>query len=68
VKPIKEGCLALIIHTFSINSGVVTVGKYIGKIPGCYGDDYWEVDRPMFSHDGKVRFYNQESKFNAHRR
>ena len=47
MKPIEEGCLALIIHSVAGNSGVVKVGKFIGMCGFDIGEDYWEVDRPM---------------------
>jgi len=47
MKPIKEGCTALITHSRAGNFGTVIVGKFIGVIAGFRGDDYWEVDRYM---------------------
>ncbi len=47
MKPIEEGCLALIIQTEAGNSGVVRVGKFLGFRAGSLDTDYWEVNRPM---------------------
>lgn len=47
LKPIEEGCLALIIKSVVGNSGVVRVGRFLGCTYHDYGDDNWEVDKPM---------------------
>jgi len=62
MKPIEEGCLALIIVDDGANSGTVTVGRFIGKPDLAFDDsDYWEVDRPMMFSDGKTYCYLRES-------
>jgi len=47
MKPIEEGCLALIINSQLGNSGIVTVGKFIGRNSIHYNNDLWEVDRQI---------------------
>lgn len=46
LKPIEEGCLALVYNSIvPINNGkVVRVGKFLGTIEGWWGDDFWETD------------------------
>jgi len=49
---IKEGCLAIVVDgdmkEKSPNIGkIVTVGKFIGKVPDFDYTDWWEVDKPM---------------------
>jgi len=48
MKPIEEGCLALVIKSTAGNEGKsVTVGKFLGYVPWYLDSDRWEVDRPM---------------------
>lgn len=48
MKPIEEGCRAVIVKSRAGNEGtVVTVLRYIGKIDGWGGDDRWEIDTPL---------------------
>lgn len=47
MKPIEEGCLAMIIKSNAGNRGTVTVGKYLGKVSGYKGCRRWEVNKPM---------------------
>ena len=45
MEPIEEGCLAVIIRSYAGNAGKeVTVGKFIGGVPGFRHTDIWEVD------------------------
>jgi len=48
MKPIEEGCMALIINS-KINSGSVKVIKYVGSTPGCMTPNLWEVDKKVYS-------------------
>ena len=60
MKPIEEGCLALIIHTRE-NNGVVTIGKYIGVPQGLIkGSNHWEVDRLITYEYGRTRRHVDE--------
>lgn len=53
MKPIEEGCLAIIINSIAGNNGIcVTVGKFIGELPDYEYPDLWEVDKALKSIDG----------------
>ena len=48
LKPIEAGCLAMIIKSRAGNEGkVVTVGRFIGKVPRYAGENRWEIDQMM---------------------
>lgn len=60
---IEEGCLAIVINSCSGNDGkTVTVGKYIGNVPGYVGNRRWEVDRPMPAIFGEIIYHMQEKQ------
>lgn len=62
LKPIEPGCLAVIIRSDAGNEGkVVRVLKYIGKIKGFAGADYWETDTPINSTIGEMFRLSRES-------
>jgi len=51
---IEEGCLAIIIDGGGSKSNIgilVTVGKFIGKIPGFTGKNNWEIDKAILFTD-----------------
>jgi len=53
---IEEGCLAIIQHSVAGNDGkCVTVGKFLGKVPGYIGNTYWEIDRYLPSRETDIR-------------
>ena len=44
MKPIEEGCRAVIVGSLAGNNGIeVTIGKFLGYIKGW--DDRWETDK-----------------------
>lgn len=46
--PIEEGCLAMVVRSAAGNAGkVVTVGRYIGKVPLYDGYDRWSTEEPL---------------------
>lgn len=48
LKPIEEGCMAVIINSWAGNNGIcVTVGKYLGYVKGKMYTDQWEIDRSL---------------------
>jgi hypothetical protein len=54
MKPIEEGCKAVIVNSAAGNDGiVVTVGKFIGdKKEWVYGS-HWEIDKTITSRRGQ---------------
>jgi len=54
MKPIEEGCLAIVTYGHPENVGKeVRVGKVIGTAELIIGDDIWEVDTPMVTKNKK---------------
>lgn len=49
MKPIEEGCLAIVIGSgVNENNGIcVTVGKFLGKKKNFRAERLWEVDKPL---------------------
>ena len=49
MKPIEEGCLAMVINSLiDENNGLcVTVGKFLGDKKNIKEERLWEVDRPL---------------------
>lgn len=64
MKPIEEGCLAMIIRSVAGNDGkIVRVGKFVGEAPlsaWLRGNDNWEVDPPITASHGFVVSYVRE--------
>jgi len=50
MKPIEEGCLAMIIGHPNQNGAVVTVGKFIDRHPNISHVNLWEVDADIQYH------------------
>jgi hypothetical protein len=63
MKPIEEGCRAVIVNTVMNNGKTVTV---IGRTPipypydGCVGNDGWLVDTPIEYSDGDYHFIDEK--------
>ena len=65
MKPIEEGCLAVITRSVVVvgNEGrVVTVGRYLGRQDGWETpDDHWAVDKPLMSKLGIPTYHAPEA-------
>jgi hypothetical protein len=66
LKPIVPGCLAMIIKSFSGNTGTVKVGQCLGRVSGP-GTQHnvgprWEVDRPMITTRGVTIYHLGEDQ------
>lgn len=66
MKPIEEGCLAILINCPKQAGKVVTVGKYLGE-PAIMvaGNQHWEVDCSISYGGGlrPTRFTNSADEF-----
>jgi len=64
---IEFGCLALVINSHAEeNIGkIVTVGNFVGEIPGIQNNDLWQVDKGMRAtggvYDGQLIYFQSES-------
>jgi hypothetical protein len=56
MKQIETGCLAVVIGArIHVNNGkVVTVGRYIGSVPGCLLQNRWEVSEYILNNYGEL--------------
>lgn len=65
MKPIEEGCMAVIVGTKQKEGNrnnvgkIVNVGKFIGYIPG-FREDLWEVDIPILFTSGEEHMFCPE--------
>jgi hypothetical protein len=63
MKPIEEGCRAVIVGSAAGNDGIiVTIGKYIGHVNGWVEDNYWEIDKAINSKHGTKHDFCGEKK------
>lgn len=63
MKQIETGCLAIVIGArIQVNNGkVVTVGRYIGSLPGYGIQNHWEVSEYILnSHGERGKHISQE--------
>jgi hypothetical protein len=62
MKPIEEGCRAVIVNSTAGNDGIiVTVGAFIGdvecEIPGkWFAENRWNIDKELTSFDGLIKY------------
>lgn len=63
MKPIEEGCIAIVHGAGSCNYGEVTVGRFIGCCDAFDPryNDLWEVDREMVMYEDG--FFRMEKRY-----
>lgn len=58
----EPGDLAIVVKSNAGNEGkIVTCLKFVGKVPGFYGEDYWETDTITVGDRGVANPYLRDS-------